>query len=114
MIQLLVLAAFAAQPKFIEMNVDITVKGKKLNTIKALAEDGKMQVVTQKHGKDTITIELTPNVENGDELHVSFKVIENKKVISSPMIITFDQQEASIEVGNTNSNLELSIIPKIL
>ena len=114
MFELLVLAALAAPTQFIEMNLDITVQGKKLNTIKALAESGKKQTVTQKIGKDTITIELTPTLQNGDELHMAFKVMENKKLISAPEIITFDQQEASIEMEDANSNLELSVIPKIL
>lgn len=114
MFQLLVMVAFAAQAQFIEMNVDITVQGKKLNTIKALAEDGKKQTVVQKIGRDVITIELTPSLQNGDELHMAFKVMENKKIISAPEIITFDQQEASIDVVGANSNLELVVLPKIL
>lgn len=115
MFQILLLLSFAAQPQFIEVNLDLTVEGKKLSTIKALTEAGKKQVVTQKVGANVFTIELTPKVENGDELHVSLRVLENQKVISTPEVITFDQQEAMIESSDmTNKTLQLSIVPKIL
>jgi hypothetical protein len=115
MIQLFLAYALASTTQFIEMNLDVTVKGKKLNPIRTLAEAGKKQTMTQKIDKDIITIELIPQVENGDELHLAFKVIENKKTISSPQVITFDEQEASIEIGDEGaSQVQLSVRPKIL
>ncbi|MCB0347538.1 MAG: hypothetical protein KDD37_01820 [Bdellovibrionales bacterium] len=115
MIQLFLLTAFSLSPQFIEMDVTLTINGKKLLPIKALSEAGRTSVFKQSIDNKMVAIEFTPNVENGDELHVAFKVTENKKLLSTAEVITFDQQEASIEIGDsTGATVDLSLVPKIL
>ncbi len=115
MIQFLLLTAFALHPQFIEVDLSVTINGKKLNHIKALSEVGKKSVFKQKFDNNLVVIEMTPNVENGDELHVAFKVVENKKILSTAEVITFDQQEASIEIGdNTSGEVGFLLTSKIL
>lgn len=114
MIQFLLLTAFALNPQFIEVDLSVTINGKKLSPIKALSEAGKTSVFRQKFDNKLVVIEMTPNVKNGDELHVSFRVVENKKLLSTAEVITFDQQEASIEIGDSSGEVGFLLSSKIL
>lgn len=107
----------------IDMKVNLSINGKNIASPQFLVENGKTASITEQVGKEKFFIEVhaqnEQKVENKKGVLMKFKIgifnpDSSVKIISQPQILAIPNQQAKIEISDTNKNeIVLSVLAKI-